>query len=181
MKQNFLKPIFSGICLAAVMAVVSASAIPTPYEIPGVGQDIAKNGTGINGANGNNAANNFFRLTTVLAAYGGSLPTPVYEGFANLDSRIVPTGGLLGYDYAVLHYGAGQGGTPGGGIAVYYLDGASGFTFPANGTGTHGYGGFSSLTLFKGASPVPDSGSTITLLGFALTGVGLLRRKIAEA
>jgi len=183
MKKNYFKPLLSGICLAVIMVAGSASAIPTPYEIPGFGQDMAKNGTGISGGNGNDDANNFFRLQTVLASYVNNLPTPVLAGALDLGSNVVPTGGLLGYDYAVLHYGTGRNGITGvgGGVEFFYLNGAADFTFPADGTGLNGIGGFSSLTLIKGTPQVPDGGSTIALLGFALTGVGLLRRKILKA
>ena len=87
-------------------------------------------------------------------------------------------GGLTGFDYAVLHYGSGQGGTPGGGVEFFALNGASKYTFPDNGTGPNGNGGFSSLTLFKGdRSSVPDGGSTVMLLGAALGLIAAARRK----
>jgi hypothetical protein len=89
-----------------------ANAIPI-FQIPdfgvvqiGFGEDIAKNGTGIAGGNANNQANNLFRLTTVLSNINPSapLPTPILDGAVNLGSNVVTTGGLIGFDYAVLHY-----------------------------------------------------------------------------
>ena len=152
-----------------------ASAIP--IEIPGAGQDMAKNGTGIAGGNANDDANNFFRLETVLGSLTG-YATPTLTGAEDLGSNIVPTGDLVGFTYAVLHYGAGNGGTQGsgGGVEIFYLNGATDFTFDANGTGPNGFGGFSSLTLFKanGVPSVPDGGSTVAMLGAALSGLGLL-------
>ncbi len=86
--------------------------------------------------------------------------------------------GLTGFDYAVLHYGSGMGGTPSGGEEVFFLNGATSFTFPANGSGQNGFGGFSSLTLFEGTPSVPDGGSTLLLLGVALSAFGLVRAKM---
>ena len=161
-----------------------ANAIP--IQIPGVNIDIPKNGTGGGGgnANANNQASNFFRLQNVVTAFNlvndPDLPTPILDGAVNLGSRVVGAGGLIGFDYAVLHYGKGPGGTPGGGVALYFLNAATAFTFPANGTGSNGFGGFSSLTLFKAnGTSVPDGGSTLILLGAALGLIVLVGRKFA--
>ncbi len=67
--------------------------------------------------------------------------------------------------------------------ALYYLNEASQFTFPSQGTGSHGFGGFSSLTPYKSKDPVnslPDGRSTITLLGAALALVGAAYQKIVR-
>ena len=88
---------------------------------------------------------------------------------------------MTGFNYAVLHYGAGNGGTQGsgGGVEVFFLNGATSFTFPANGSGPNGFGEFSSLTLFQGTpGTVPDGGTTVFLLGVALSGLGLVRAKL---
>ena len=154
------------------------------YLPPSGNADIAKNGTGGGGGNGNanNDASNLFRLETVLGgplnpALTANLPMPTLAGALDLGSNVVGAGGLAGFDYAVLHYyGSGQGGTPGGGVELFALNGASQYTFPANGTGSNGHGGFSSLTLFKG-KPVPDGGSTVMLLGAALGVIAAARRK----
>ena len=164
-----------------------ASAVP--IQIPGTNIDIPKNGTGGGGgnANSNNQASNFFRLQNVVTAYNllnPDLPTPIFDGAMNLGSYVVGAGGLIGFDYAVLHYGSGNGGTPGGGIGIYYLNGSSQYTFPSNGTGSNGFGGFSSLTLFRGDSPVnnvPDGASTVTLLGAVLGLIATIRRKLVIA
>jgi hypothetical protein len=146
--------------------VVNLSALP-------VG-DIPKNGTGINGGNSNNAENNFFRLETFLAkhpelALNG---TPIFKGAERLnDNEDVD---VTGYSYAVIHYGSGRGGSSGGGIAFFSITGDGTFDFPDNGSGPNGFGGFSSLDLFKS---VPDSGTTIALLGVALCAIGAARRK----
>jgi hypothetical protein len=163
---------------------VGANAIP--IEIPGPGQDIPKNGTGIAGGNANDDANNFFRLQTVVNAYnlanpGNPLITPQFSGVVDLTSPVVGPGGLVGFDYAVVHYGAGDGGTQGsgGGVEIFFLNGATSFSFPDFGSGPNGYGGFSSLTLYDAPPSVPDSGTTLWLLGAVLSGLGLIRRKLS--
>jgi hypothetical protein len=85
---------------------------------------------------------------------------------------------LIGFAYAVLHYGVGNGGTKGGGggVEFFFLNGMSSFVFPTDGTGPNGFGGFSSLTLFKGQPGVPDGGTTLMLLGCAIGGLGAMRR-----
>jgi hypothetical protein len=173
------------VCLLGVCSAANAIYI---YELPtdfSGALDMPKNGTGGGGgnANSNNQASNFFRLEQVV---GGNflglqgLPTPILTDAKNLESNVVSAGGLVGYDYAVLHYGSGKGGSPGGGVAFYYLDGASEYIFPSLGSGPNGFGGFSSLTLLKGDDnprSVPDAGSSLTLLGAALGLIALFRRK----
>jgi VPDSG-CTERM motif len=173
------------LCLLALCSAANAIYVyQLPTDISG-SLDMPKNGTGGGGgnANSNNQASNFFRLEHVVAGnflgFQG-LPTPILTDAKNLQSNVLGAGGLVGYDYAVLHYGSGKGGTPGGGVAFYYLDGASDYAFPSVGSGPNGFGGFSSLTLFKGDDiprSVPDAGSSLTLLGAALGLIALFRRK----
>ena len=150
---------------------------------------MAKNGTGVSGGNGASAADNFFRLQTVVGSLSG-FPVPLAAGSVDISSNVVTN--LLGFEYAVLHYGTGNGGIPasGGGVAIFSISGGeSSFTFPANGTGPNGFGGFSGGTLFNsnavpgnlpGPTPgVPDTGSTVAMLGAVLLVLGLLRRKRA--
>jgi VPDSG-CTERM motif len=170
-----------------MLAVCSAAKAMYIYELPTDvygSLDMPKNGTGgaRGNANSNNQASNFFRLEQVVASnFLGlpGLPAPILTDAKNLDSNVVSAGGLVGYDYAVLHYGSGKGGTPGGSVVFYYLDGASEYTFPSLGNGPNGFGGFSSLTLFKGSNTprsVPDAGSSLTLLGAALGLIAAFRR-----
>ena len=179
------------LCLFGISSI--SSAVPI-IQIPAIDAlDMQKNGTGGAGGNGNanNVESNLFRLETVLENYNSeksvnllALPDLVgatQVGATQLSSNVVGTGGLLGFDYAVLHYGKGSGGIgQGGGVAFYYLNGASEATFPAMGTRPNGLGGFSSLTLFKGKDPatsVPDGGSTVILLGTALGVIAAARRR----
>jgi VPDSG-CTERM motif len=144
--------------------------------------DIPKNGTGIGGGNSNNQANNFFRLQNYIAAHPtfGSLGTPTLDGAVRLESNLNQPIDLTGFCYAVVHYGAGQGGTPGGGIAFFQITGPDFIdTFPQSGSGPNGFGGISSVDLFACIPQgVPDGGATVMLLGAALGALGIARRFI---
>jgi hypothetical protein len=191
--MNTLPRFVVSLCLLGLAS--AANAIPIyelPYSILGPNSDIEKNGTGGGGgnANANNQTSNFYRLENVVTQFNSllsdpsdRLPTPILDGAINLGSNVVSAGGLTGFDYAVLHYGKGPGGIgSGGGVALYYLNSASEYIFPAIGTGPNGLGGFSSLTLFKGddiPKSVPDGGSSVMLFGAPLALIAMLRRKFA--
>jgi hypothetical protein len=86
-------------------------------------------------------------------------------------------GSIAAGDYLVLHYGAGRGGTPGGGwVGLLFTTGVSSYSVPANGSGPNGFGGLSGATLFDHVS-VPDGASTLALLGIGLIALQGLRRK----
>ena len=154
---------------------IATGVYAIPFEVPGSGSDIPKIGS-------NSPGNDFNFLTAVISAWDTAnplnlLPVPTLTG--DKETTGPDATGLSGYDYAVLHYGKGSGGSnPGGGIEVWFLNGASSFDFPANGTGPNGMGGFSSIVLFK-AAVVPDGGTTVLLLGLALSSLGLIRRRLA--
>ena len=162
----------SGLALTANAATITIS----PFG------DVPKNGTGINGGNSNNAENNFFRLQTYLANNPEfNFCTPISLGAERIETNLGQPVDVTGFDYAVVHYGAGKGGTKGsgGGVAFFQISGDGSVTFPQNGSGPNGKGGISSLDLFKCEEHnVPDSGATLMLLGGALTGLGLVRRYI---
>jgi hypothetical protein len=161
----------SGIALTANAATITLS----PFG------DIPKNGTGINGGNSNNAANNFFRLQSYLSVHPEfNFCTPTDVGAERIETGLTQPIDVTGFDYAVIHYGAGKGGTKGsgGGVAFFQISGDGFVTFPAKGSGPNGKGGISSLDLFKCVEQVPDSGATLMLLGGALTGLGLIGRYI---
>jgi hypothetical protein len=146
-----------------------------PFEVPGDGQDSPKNGA-------NSPAADFSVLTQVISAWNTAnpanmLPVPVLTG--NKPTTGPHATDLSGFEYAVLHYGKGDGGSnPGGGIEVWFLNGASSFDFPSTGSGPNGMGGFSSIVLFGPQVTVPDSGTTVVLLGLALSTLGLIRRRL---
>jgi hypothetical protein len=161
----------SGIALTANAATITIS----PFG------DIPKNGTGIGGGNSNNADNNFFRLQTYLANNPEfNFCTPIFDGASRIETNLGNPVDVTGFDYAVVHYGAGKGGTKGsgGGVAFFQITGDGFVTFPQNGGGPNGRGGISSLDLFKCQEDhnVPDSGATLMLLGGALTSLGVARR-----
>ena len=139
--------------------------------------DIPKNGTGIGGGNSDNQANQFFRLQNYIVAH----PTfgifgPATDVGAEEVSNINEPVDLTGFSYAVVHYGAGPGGTPGGGVAFFQITNNSD-TFPQTGSGPNGFGGISRVDLFAGTpTGVPDGGITVMLLGTALGALGMARR-----
>ena len=159
-----------------VLSLGFATAVyAIPFEVPGNGLDSPKNGA-------NSPTADFNVLAQVISEWNTAnpanmLPVPTLDGNK-------PTSGphatdLSGFEYAVLHYGKGNGGSnPGGGIEVWFLNGASSFDFPSNGSGPNGMGGFSSIVLF-GPAVVPDGGSTVLFLGFVFSTLGLLRRRLA--
>ena len=160
--------LISGLALTA-----QADLILSPFG------DIPKNGTGINGGNSNNAENNFFRLVNYIAANPGfDHGTPIFDGAVRIGENLDQPVDLTGFCYAVVHYGVGKGGVSGsgGGIAFFQITNDSD-TFPQSGSGPNGFGGISSVDLFK-CIAVPDSGATAMLLGGALAGLALARRYI---
>ena len=69
-------------------------------------------------------------------------------------------------------------------VAVYYIGNlapGTDVTLSLGGTGFSAQGhGLSNYTLFNGREvPVPDGGTTLTLLGCALLGLGVLRRRLS--
>lgn len=125
----------------------------------------------------NNPTTNFNWLVGVVDGYNtitsSSLAAPVYAGF--LDAGTTNPFDLTGYAYAVLHYGAGQGGSPSGGIVAYYLNGETSVSFLTKGLGPNGKGGLSSVRLYKAnetTTKVPDASATAVLFALGMLGVG---------
>ena len=142
--------------------------------------DIPKNGTGIGGGNSDNQANQFFRLQNYIVAH----PTfgifgPATDVGAEEVSNINEPVDLTGFSYAVVHYGSGPGGTPGGGVAFFQITNNLD-TFPQSGEGPNGFGGISRVDLFASTPGVPDGGATVMLLGAALGALGIARRFICS-
>jgi hypothetical protein len=170
-----LKYLLAIAALSAIAVTANAATITmSPFG------DVPKNGTGIGGGKSNNPENNFFRLQTYLSDHPEfDICTPIFDGHVKPSDVSGPID-VTGFDYAVVHYGAGNGGTKGsgGGVAFFQIEGDGSVTFPQNGSGPNGKGGISSVDLFKceGDHNVPDTGATAMLLGSALTGLGLVRR-----
>jgi VPDSG-CTERM motif len=170
-----LKYLLAIAALAGIAVTANAATITlSPFG------DIPKNGTGIGGGNSNNADNNFFRLQNYLSDHPEfDVCTPISTGAVRVESNLDQPVDVTGFSYAVVHYGVGKGGTKGsgGGIAFFQISGSGSVTFPQSGSGPNGFGGISSLDLFKCEDHnVPDTGATAMLLGSALTGLGLARR-----
>jgi VPDSG-CTERM motif len=176
-----------------MLAVAICLALPTPSNATLINITInSTTGMPANDINfgllgNNNPTTNFNFLTSDISLYnsyaGASLSAPVFSGYGNYED--LSTNGnhpvsLTGFDYAVIHYGKGPGGTgKGGGIVFYYLNGMTGdFTFANLGSGPNGFGGISSVRLFTsdGATSVPDGGATVMLLEIALGGLALVKR-----
>lgn len=166
MKKLALLAAFAGL-------VFAAGANSIPFEVAGA--DVPKTGS-------NNAAADFAALLGVINTWNSAnpsnqLPIPVLTGKKGGTGDEAT--GLSGFTYAVLHYGKGPGGAnDGGGLEVWDLNGASSFNFPDHGSGPNGKGGFSSIRLYDG-NGVPDGGTTVLLLGAALSALGLIRRKLS--
>jgi hypothetical protein len=167
-------------CLTLIAALASGLAVTAKADlILSPFGDIPKNGTGINGGNSDNQANNFFRLVNYIAAHPsfGSLGTPTLAGAEEVLTPLDEPVDLTGFCYAVVHYGVGAGGVPGsgGGVAFFQITNDSDI-FPQTGPGPNGFGGISRVDLFPCIPGVPDGGPTVMLLGAGLAGLGLVRR-----
>jgi len=86
-------------------------------------------------------------------------------------------------DYLVVHYGRGPGGTGQGGSLEFFqvINGETSVTVPGMGNvagpDPFGHGGISSIRVFGTGTPsVPDGGTTVMLLGAALSTLGVARR-----
>lgn len=149
--------------------------------------DIAKNDNPT-GSNSNSSANHLAWLADhVIPDYNAwkpaTLPSPsglaliVNEG--DVSSNGVPTFDLSDIVYITYHYGKGSGGIgSGGGIVAIYNDGMSGsYTPPSSGAGPNGLGGLSTVYAWGREVSVPDTGSTLILLGLGLGLLGFLKRR----
>ena len=134
--------------------------------------------------NGNSGANNLVFLNALIGRwnnlYNPDLPAPGLAALYppsndNLGGASSYTG-PAGYQYVVFHWGN-SAGSPGGFYGAYYLGGAAISNLPVPQVGNNTIGGFSSARYF-GTVSVPDGGMTLSLLGGALVGLGLLRRKL---
>jgi hypothetical protein len=175
------------ICLGvlSLLSAANANTINVTMSLPlGAGstlvndvsaQDIPGNGLG--------DATVFAWLQSDISIYNNNLsghlaaPTTTLTSFDNLNSGLaIP---VVAGDYLVLHYGKGPGGQgQGGGLVALYFDAAGTYTVPANGSGPNGNGGISFARLWDHGNQVPDGGSSLALLGIALSGLGLVYRRV---
>jgi hypothetical protein len=106
-------------------------------------------------------------------------PTTGHVRHDNLGG-VGPTIQVEAGDYLVMHYGVGPNGDPGtgGGLVAYYVTAGQSLTVANDGPGPNGTGGISFVDIWDHTG-VPDGGMTLTLLGGALTGLGLIRRRLS--
>jgi VPDSG-CTERM motif len=108
--------------------------------------------------------------TRSMSTFGSPYPAAVF----GLDGGSTTINlGTTGYQYLLAKYDG-----PNAGSEVWDINGLLGIiTIPANGLAGQNYG-LSGWTLFNGVggNDVPDGGSTVMLLGAALTGLGVARR-----
>jgi hypothetical protein len=187
--MNF-KTRLSFVCLAVGLSgLLFSSAHATPITTPiNITMSLPLNGTStlvgdvqaqnIPG-NGLGSANVLSWLQLDVSTYdsnlGMSLVAPPNNSTytAEGDNSVTVDAG----DYLVLHYGAGQGGSSSGGLVALYFATTTDYSVPQNGSGPNGFGGISFVSLYtSGTTTVPDGGSTIFLLGAALTGLAILFR-----
>jgi hypothetical protein len=177
---KYLPAMAIAICIG-LTSIASANPINISMD-PSTGLPATDVDKGLLGSNSPQA--NFDFLVGQIGLYnsfnGASLQNPTFAGYFDGSSNTVS---LTGFDYAVIHYGKGPGGQgQGGGVEFFYLNGMTGnFTFSANGLGTNGYGGFSSIRLFSiggNGTSVPEGGATAMLLGIAAVGLVGARRLV---
>ncbi|HKX63397.1 MAG TPA: VPDSG-CTERM sorting domain-containing protein [Verrucomicrobiae bacterium] len=127
--------------------------------------------------NGDSAALVFNGRTFVLDA-GASVPAPDLPGvdFVSKDESTDTTGiDVSGATYVLAKYDG-----PSGGVIVWYVADLTTVDFQAKAFGKDGTQyGLSHISFFTAGSPgVPDGGTTLALLGVAVAGMGMLRRRL---
>jgi len=159
--------------LFAVVALTGALAVSAKADLMFLGAVDFANGP--NSPDANRAA-----FEAALGFDPGALSNNFESG---LSGSVTVTPG----EFFVVHYGKGKGGTGSGGSLEFFkvVGGETSVTFPQFGNGStnpdpFGHGGISSARGFGGTPLVPDSGSTVMLLGVALGSVEVLRRLILK-
>ncbi|MDQ8203861.1 VPDSG-CTERM sorting domain-containing protein [Pelagicoccus sp. SDUM812003] len=145
---------------------------------------------GISSGNPNGRADNFKFLETVVKNWNdnnspqipdavlGSTPTADNGNLGDISSYTT----VSGFDYVVFHFGNGPAGGGNdddekGWWAAWYLGGQSAtFGLPQEGSPLKDVGGFSTARYFNPTTNVPDSGTTLALLGLSLLGLIGIRR-----
>lgn len=133
----------------------------------------------------NNGPNSPAANLAALTAFGvDTTGFSLQSNHENLNGHTLTISVVPG-DYLVIHYGKGMGGSGRGGSLEFFqvVNGETSVTPPANGNGPgnpdpFGHGGISSIRVFGPGVPTPDGGTTVMLLGGALSMLGLLRRYV---
>ena len=160
--------------LGAGALLLCQSASANVINVLGAGDFPAQDISTVTGNPGLGDANVLVWLQAEASLNGYPAPTTAQSDY---------TGGpIAAGDYLVLHYGSGTGGTSAGGLVALYFDAnQASYAVPPDGSGPNGFGGISFARLYDHTTQVPDGGSTIALLGFALVGVDQLRRRMIKA
>jgi len=179
MKKHFLGAAAAAallaLCQTAGANVIEISLDPTthlPSDVPF--NDITGNPVSV-----------FGWLNGEILSWNNNIGTPHLPDATTGHTRFDNLGGngptiqVQAGDYLTIHYGIGANGVPGtgGGLVAYYVDANGSFDVPDNGPGPNGTGGVSFVDVWDHVS-VPDGGTTVLLLGAALSSFGLLRRKL---
>ncbi len=183
---------FKNIFLSAVglTIVTTASAIPTPVNVTVSGGAIVVASSDLSDYGDSTV---LAWTSTDIANYNTLAPASYPDGSVSRNSKTdVSNGGdsiqldLSGTDqYVFLHWG----GKGGGWAQLFYVGGLSGdFTFNNslidNGAGHPDVGGLSFYSYYDATTTtktsVPDGGSTMLMLGAALSGLGLIVRRVKQ-
>jgi hypothetical protein len=170
--KNMKKLAFILACASALALSVSTHAVA--INIYGTGDFPAQDIESVTGNPGLGQANVLAWLQSETDRLGFPMPT---VGISDYTGGPIEAG-----DYLVLHYGAGNGGTPAGGLVALYFDAAqASFAVPATGSGPNRFGGLSFARLYDHVPPVPDQGMTVALLGMGISGLAFIRRFVKSA
>ena len=160
-------------CSLLILALTSALAISAKADLLYLGA--------INFSNGpNDPDTNLSVLDAFLPGdQSGAILLNNYENLQEQNQTIDVTPG----SYLVVHYGKGKGGLGKGGSWEFFqvINNETLVTVPGKGNGlfnpdVFGHGGISSIREFGNPPTTPDGGSTVMLLGVALSSVEMLRR-----
>ncbi len=163
--------LLGGLCAVALCLAPSARADLIITPIAPFGNDASKKDVGASPAQ----VYNWLGQQTLPVPLA---PLASVQTFDNLNGT-GPTLPISGPAYLVLHYGVGNGGTPGtgGGIVALFFNGTGSYAVPSNGSGRNGFGGISFAQLFQGmptrsvSRSVPDGGTTLPLLAMGIAGL----------
>jgi len=179
MKRKFL------LCaLATALSAITAGAIPINITVSSTGALL--NGSGVAnetqyGQGNNNPTSNLDFLNGEINLWNGAfdpnLPPAVGPVALNVESigDAQSYNAVAGYDYVVFHFGKGKA-KDGPWWQAWYLNGDGGlFSLPT--VDGNPVGGFSSARFYNPHNNIPDGGTTVMLLGTALSVIGVARCK----
>lgn len=175
-----------GLSLAAKAAPINITVASNGTLLNGVGvANAAQYGALVPPPTSNDAGDNLAFLVAEQgfwnATHNPDLPTPT-DPTTEFNLTGTSYTALAGYEYVVLHFGAGAAGghgvSPGGWWEAFYLGGEGGYLFSVPTVGGKSVGGFSSARYYNPVKHnVPDGGASIVLLGLGVGAVAFVSRK----